>query len=157
MNLKILAHLANLEEPEKIELAIARYIKRNKQPASNSYKSKLCECYQYFCKFYKIQWEKPKYTPEERSIIPPTEKQVTMLIASAKNPLSLKIQLAGETGLRPIEIQGDKGLKVTDIHTEQKSITALSAKSCNARPPIKISDELITRLTAYISTKKLKG
>ena len=156
-NLKILAHLANLDKPAEIELAIARYRKQNGQPATNSYKSKLCECYQYFCKFNKIQWEKVIYHPEEHSIIPPTEKQVAMLIASAKNPLSLKIELAEETGLRPCEIQGEKGLRVIDIHTEQKSITALSAKKCNARPPIKISDQLITRLTAYITSKNLKG
>ncbi len=99
--------------------------------------------------------DKPKYTPEERSIIPPNDDQILELIASAKNPLSLKIMLMGETGLRPCEIQGEKGLRVNDIHIEQKAITALSAKKCNARPPIRITDNLLSRLTSYVEKNHL--
>ena len=42
--------------------------------------------------------------------------------------LSIKVQVMSETGLRPIEIQGEKGLQVKSIHIDQKSITALSTK-----------------------------
>ena len=155
-NLKALAKRGNLENPEEIALAIARYIKQNGQPASNNYKSKLSDCYNHYCKFYKIQWEKPIYTPEEKGIQPPTNEKIQMLISAARNPLGLKIQISAETGLRPIEIQGEKGLKAKDIHPDQKTITAINTKRCNARPPMQITPELTTRLQTYITNHNLQ-
>lgn len=57
-NLKALSQRANLQNPQEIELAIARYKrKKSNQPITNNYKGKLCDCYATFCKFYKIDWE----------------------------------------------------------------------------------------------------
>lgn len=160
--LTILSRHANLENPQEVELAIARYKlinqvtkKQTNNPASKAYKGKLCDAYQAWCKFYKTVWEKPNYIAEERSIQPPTDERCLMLIHSARNELSLKIEISTQTGLRPCEIQGFKGLKVKDIHTDQKTITALSAKKCNARPAMPISEELTTRLKTYITRKNL--
>jgi hypothetical protein len=80
-NLTILAKKADLDNPQEIELAIARYKKVNGQPASNAYKAKLCDCYQHYCKFNKAIWEKPIYHPEEKAIQPPTDEQCQILIA----------------------------------------------------------------------------
>ena len=55
-----------------------------------------------------------------------------------------------------MEIVGERGLKAKDIHTDQKTITPRSAKGCNARPAIIISERLTTRLQEYITTRKLK-
>jgi hypothetical protein len=93
-NLKLLAQRADLNNPTEVELAIARYRKKNGQPASNNYKSKLCDHYNWFCKTYGIQWEKPIYTSEERSIQPPSDEKCSMLIASARNPLSRSIEVS---------------------------------------------------------------
>jgi site-specific recombinase XerD len=79
-----------------------------------------------------------------------------MLIASAKGTLSLKIQISAETGLRPIEIHGNKGLRARNIHTDQKTITALSTKRCNARPPMPMTPELTARLQTYITTNNIQ-
>jgi site-specific recombinase XerD len=79
-----------------------------------------------------------------------------MLISAARNPLGIKIQISAETGLRPIEIQGEKGLKAKDIHLAQQTITAISTKRCNARPPMKITPELTARLQTYITTHNLQ-
>jgi integrase len=154
--LKALAKKADLNNPLEIELAIARYLKRNKQPASNGFKKKLCDCYNYYCKHFNIQWKKPSYKYEERSIQPPTNEKILMLISAAHNPLSLKIHVAYETGLRPIEIQSYKGLKVKDFHPDQKTLTSLNTKRCNARPAIPISAELTTRLQTYITQNNLQ-
>ena len=158
-----IAKRANMENPQEVELVIARYKlldrktgKPSNQPASNTYKQKLCDVYHHYCKFYKIEWEMPKYTPEERGIQPPTDEKCLMLIASAKGSLSLKIDISNQTGLRPIEVQGYKGLKVKDIHFDQRTITALSTKKCNARPPMKITEELAIRLKTYITRENLK-
>jgi hypothetical protein len=154
--LKALAIRADLDNPQTVELAIARYQKQDKQPASNNYKCKLCDAYQHYCKLYKIEWEKPIYTPEETGIQPPTNEKIQMLIASAKGTLSLKIQISAETGLRPIEIHGNKGLRARNIHTDQKTITALSTKRCNARPPMLMTSELTARLQTYITTNNIQ-
>jgi integrase len=137
-------------------LAIARYKKKNGRPATNNYKSKLCDCYATYCKLNKMFWEKPIYTPEPIAIQPPTAEQCSMLIAAAKGSLSLKIDISTQTGLRPIEIQGDKGLRVKDIHFDQRTITALNTKGCNARPPMKISEELTAKLRTYITKHNLQ-
>ena len=83
-----------------------------------------------------MTWELPKYIENERSIQPPSDAQCKMLIASARGALSLRIDISVQTGLRPIEVQGYKGLRAKDIHLEQRTITALSTKGCNPRPPM---------------------
>jgi site-specific recombinase XerD len=79
-----------------------------------------------------------------------------MLIASAKGDLSIKLDIIAQTGLRPIEIQGDKGLHAKDIHPDQRTITARITKGCNQRPPLPITPELTTRLRTYITKHNLK-
>ncbi|MGD0405673.1 MAG: hypothetical protein ABSB10_03375 [Candidatus Bathyarchaeia archaeon] len=162
-HIKQLAQRANLDIPKDVELAIARYKlidrktwKPSNQPASNTYKQKLCDMYNHYCKFYKIPWEMPEYRPEERGIQPPTDEKCNMLIASARGALSIRIDISVQTGLRPIEVQGYKGLRVKDIHFDQKTITALSTKGCNARPPMQITEELVARIKTYITKHNLQ-
>ena len=125
-------------------------IKQMEKAATKNYKGKVCDCYARYCKFYNLFWEFLYYTPEPHSIQPPSSEKCEVLIASAKMPLSLKIDISMETGLRPIEIVGEKGLHVNDIHPDQKTITARSTKGCYARPPLKISEKLSARLNTYI-------
>jgi hypothetical protein len=50
-NLIALGKRADLDKPDDVVLAIARYKKVNGQPASNNYKSKMTDRYQHYCKF----------------------------------------------------------------------------------------------------------
>jgi site-specific recombinase XerD len=59
--------------------------------------------------------------------------------------------------LKTIEVQGYKGLRAKDIHLEQRTITALSTKGCNPRPPMQISEELAVKLRTYIAKNNLKA
>ena len=154
--LQALAKRADLKDTKAIELAIARYKKKDGRPITNNYKSKLCDCYATYCKYNGIVWEKPIYTPEPTTIQPPTKEKVAVLVSSAKGSLSLKIDIMSQTGLRPIEIQGEKGLQANNIHTETKTITARITKGCNPRPPLQISEQLNTRLRDYITKRNLK-
>ena len=163
-HIAVLARNANLDNPKEVELVIARLKKTDpstkKQtniPISNTYKAKLCFTYQHYTKFYKIFWEVPHYIEEERGIQPPSDEKCQMLIASARGALSIMIDISVQTGLRPIEVQGYKGLRVRDIHLDQKTITALSTKGCNARPPMPISEELLAKLKTYIEKYHLSG
>ena len=155
-NLKTLSKRANLNEPASIELAIARYIKKNKQPATECFKKHLCEAYADYCRVYRIYWKKPSYKPDEKSIQPPSLETCNTLIAAAQRELSIKLDLSTQTGLRPIEIVGNKGLTPNDIHPEQKTITARSTKGCNPRPPIKVTEQLIAKLQTYITKHSIK-
>jgi integrase len=87
----------------------------------------------------------------------PTNEKISMLIAAAHRELSLKLDIIAQTRLRPIEIQGEKGLQVKDIHTDQKTVTNRSTKKCNARPPLPITAELVTRLQTYITNNSLEN
>jgi hypothetical protein len=147
---------ADLKDTKAVELAIARYKKKNGEPITNNYKSKLCDCYATYCKFCKIEWEKPIYTPEPTTIQPPTQERVLMLVSSARLEMSIKLDISAQTGLRPIEVQGEKGLQAKDIHPDQNTITARIAKGCNPRPPMPITKELVTRLQDYITNRRLK-
>ncbi len=156
-NLKALALRADLKNTKEVELTIARYKKKNSRPITNNYKSKLCDTYAAYCKFYKIEWEKPIYTPEPTTIQPPTKEKVQMFVASARGDLSLKIDIIQQTGLRPIEITGEKGLQINNIHPDTKTITARITKGCNPRPPLQITEELNARLQDYIRRHDLKN
>jgi site-specific recombinase XerD len=79
-----------------------------------------------------------------------------MLISSARLELSIKLDISAQTGLRPIEVQGEKGLKAKDIHPDQNTVTARITKGCNPRPPLPITKELTTRLQDYITKHNLK-
>jgi integrase len=79
-----------------------------------------------------------------------------MLISSAKAPLSLKLDISAQTGLRPVEIQGEKGLQAKNIHPDQNTITARITKGCNPRPPLPIKPELTARIQTYIADHKLE-
>jgi len=155
-NLKALAIRADLKDTKVVELVIARYKKKNGRPITNNYKSKLCDHYATYCKFYKIEWEKPIYTPEPTTIQPPTQEKITMRISSARLELSIKLDISAQTGLRPVEIQGDKGLQANNIHPDQNTITARITKGCNPRPPLPITKELTARLLDYITKHNIK-
>ena len=162
-HIKQLALRADLDIPQDVELLIARYKlldhrtwQPSNQPASNTYKQKLCDHYNHYCKFYKMNWERPVYKQDTRGIQPPTEEQCQMLIASARGALSIRLDISIQTGLRPIEVQGYKGLRVRDIHFDQKTITALNTKGCNARPPMQITEELVARIKTYITKHNLQ-
>jgi site-specific recombinase XerD len=79
-----------------------------------------------------------------------------MLISSARLELSIKLDISAQTGLRPVEIQGDKGLQAKNIHPDQNTITARITKGCNARPPLPIPKELTARLLDYITKHNIK-
>jgi site-specific recombinase XerD len=160
-----LASKTDLNEPNQVNLAIARFKKFNPQTGkdtnkdvTNAYKDRLISAYKTYVEYYNIQnWKQPYYTPEDKGIQPPNDEKVKFLIATAKEPLNIKIMIIGETGLRPKEVTGTNGLQVNDIHKDTKTLTARSLKGCNPRPPMPISDELLTALNNYITKHNLKG
>ncbi len=145
--LKTISEHADLNKPEQVKAFIA-----NKQNISNGYKKNLCLAYNKYCKYYKIQWQMPKYQPQPKIIRIPTKEQIEMLTASAGRINSIKLTISKETGLRPIELCN---LKVKDIDTEQRTIYPTTAKH-GAPRKLKISNSLNTTLQNHINKNKLK-
>ena len=104
--LNFLARHTSLGEPEAVKHFIAQV------KTSDSYKRNLCIAYNKYCKFYKIEWTMSLYLPEAKNIKLLTKEKLLMLIAKARIPTSIKLNLSMETGLRPVELCR---LKVNDI------------------------------------------
>jgi integrase len=155
--LKSLAKRADLGSTQEVATAINRFKKNNGQPASNAYKQRLVSTYNRYCKHEKLEWERPHYDREPTTMQPPTDEQVTIFLSGVRDPLSMKLEISAQTGLRPCEIQGEKGLQVKNVHLDQHTITARIHKRCNPRPPLKITPELTARLQAYITKHNLKN
>jgi len=144
--LKFLSKNTKLNNPEEVK----RFI--SKIDGSNGYKKNLCLAYNKFCEYYKINWEMPIYIPNPKQIRIPTTENLNMLIAYAGQSLSIKLMISKETGLRPVELMN---LKVKDIDLEQKTVYPRTAKH-GAPRTLKMSDNLTTRLQAYIIRKDLE-
>jgi integrase len=145
---KALTHISkhvNLTEPEQVKRFIA------KKQCSNAHKRNLCDAYDKYAKYQKIQWEKPKYQPEARHIKIPTKEKLEMLIANAGYKMATKLQLSVETGIRPVELCN---LKLKDIDLDQNLIYPTTAKHGAART-LKISNTLNAMLKYYISKNNI--
>jgi integrase len=118
----------------------------------NAYKRMLVQAYNRYTKYYRLQWEPPKYHVENQEITVPTDTKIKMLIATAKKPLSTKLQLSNETGIRPIELCK---LKAKDVDNDTKTIHPRTAKHGVPRQ-LKISDQLLALLNKRVTEHNLK-
>jgi len=145
---KALSHLkknADLNRPEQVKQFIAS------KNVTNGYKKNLALAYNLFCKYYKIDWEMPKYKVQSRTIRIPTTEKLNMLIARAGKTLGLKLTISKETGLRPIELCN---LRVKDIDFDKRRIHPTTAKNGASRI-LRMSTKLSARLQALIEAKTL--
>jgi integrase len=140
--LRALARLADLNNPVQIEQQIARL------PVGNSRKRNLCIAYHAYTKYYKIQWEMPKYKRDTKQFKVPTTEKCNLIIASATPDLALKLRISKTTGLRPIEVVG---LTPNDIDTERKTVTPKTAKD-GAPRTLPLTEDLCNALKAHIQT-----
>jgi integrase len=143
--LNFLAKHTSLSEPEAVKHFIAQL------KTSNSYKRNLCIAYNKYCKFYKIEWTMPLYLPEAKNIKLPTKEKLLMLIAKARIPTSIKLNLSMETGLRPVELCR---LKVNDIDLEHRAVNPITAKKGNPRT-LRISQQLTASINEWIIKNNL--
>jgi integrase len=118
--------------------------------ASNGYKNNLQIAYLNFAHFYKIDFRIRLLRHKSKHIRIPTTEELNSLINSAHNPLSLKLRLLKETGLRPIELVM---LKTNDIDIEKKVIYPTTVKNGSART-LRISNALASLLQTYIKNDR---
>lgn len=141
-----LARHANLDNPDEVKQTISR------MDTGSAYKRMLTQAYNRYVKYYKLQWEAPRFKIASKEISVPSDEKVKMLISAAKKPLSTKLQLSYETGLRPVELCQ---LKVKDFNSEHKLIHPSTAKN-GAPRQLKISNSLAELIAEHIANKGLK-
>ena len=103
-----LARNVNLNNPNEIKALIAR------MKTGNAYKRMLVQAYNRYIKYYKLIWKEPTYHVESQEITVPTDEKINMLIATAKKPLSTKLQLNNKVNRSRIPIR--------DNHRRNKTI-----------------------------------
>jgi len=91
----------------------------------------MCTAYNRYCKYYKIEWEKPRYQPEQRNIKIPTKEKLKMLIADSGKSLAVKLKISMETGLRPIELCN---LRVKDVDLDHRPYTQQQPNTAHPEP-----------------------
>ena len=75
--------------------------KETKKPLTNTTKDAYCTAYGYYCKLFKITWEKPTYTRKPTGIQPPTNEKIQMLITSTRSiKLSIQIDIIAQNRLK---------------------------------------------------------
>jgi integrase len=91
------------------------------------------------------------YRRADRRIKLPNKEKLEMLIAFARKPLNIKLQMSMETGLRPVELCN---LKVKDIDLTQRLVYPTTAKSGSSRT-LKISNTLTAQIIDHITSNSL--
>lgn len=144
--LSFLSKNTDLDNPEQVKQFIAS---RN---CTNGNKRTLAIAYQKYVKYYHLTWTFPKYYPEAKHIQIPSREKIEMLIANTKNPLSMKIRISMETGIRPVELCN---LHTKDINLETRKLYPTTAKHGSPRI-LTLSHELTETISEYIHTNNLQ-
>ena len=125
-----------MDNPEKIKTLICTY------PVSEARKELLTNAYDYYVKFRKLTWDKPRFIREDKAFFLPTEEELTILISNAKSiKMSNFLQFLKETACDSGEAWK---LKWIDIDSERKTVNITPTKNHNART-LPISDNLLSR------------
>jgi len=95
--LKFLARNVDINDPEKVKEFIAS------QNYTDGYKDNLIDAYCHFCRFYGIQWTKPKYMREERITKVPKEEDINKIISYAKLKYATGFSVLRDSGMRTVE------------------------------------------------------
>jgi len=137
---------ANLLDPEDVKKAIA------KQPWKKSVKNLAVCAYDLMAnKILKIQWDKPKYTPEETTPFVPEEKELDQLIAACRSRrMATFLQTLKETYADPGEILR---LRWIDVDFSNSVITINSPVKGHKSGQMRVS----TKLTAMLNSLPKKS
>ena len=140
-SLGLTAKHADLNNPEEVKYFISH------RQISEGSKRILAMAYTKYARFTQIQCDMPKYHETQKQIRLPTKERVEMLIATAKQPLSIKLQISAETGLRPIEVYR---IHAKDIDTEKRLLYMDNTAKHGSSRTLKISQKLTDILREYI-------
>jgi site-specific recombinase XerD len=123
--LKHLSRSTNLLEPEEVKQFIANAKTKHGKPIEAETKNKWLFCYNNFCKYNNIQWQKPYYKVPEKAPLIPTTQDVQAIINNSSEKYVVVFTIESETGASPEELY-----QVTrdKINLEKREITITGVK-----------------------------
>jgi len=142
--LKRIGSIVDLDNSGMVSLFIA------KAKVADSFKANLCDFYQHYCKFYGIQFTKPRYSREHKIPNIPTEAKLNLIIGHASKKYAIVYSIIKENGLGPCEVGR---LKLRDFNLENGAVSVLTAKHGQPRI-LKLKQSTLAMLIEYV---KIKG
>ena len=142
--MKRIGSIVDLDNSGMVLLFIA------KAKVADSFKANLCDFYQHYCKFYGIQFTKPRYSREHKIPNIPTEAKLNLIIGHASKKYAIVYSIIKENGLRPCEVGR---LKLRDFNLENGAFSVLTAKHGQPRI-LKLKQSTLAMLIEYV---KIKG
>jgi integrase len=131
-----LSKIANLNNTEQVKNIICSY------SSTEAYKELMTNAYDYYVKFHKLSWIKPKFYREDKPIFIPLESELDALVARPRLKMSVSLQFLKETGVDSGEAWK---LRWIDINVEKKTVSIIPTKNHNART-LPISNNMLSRL-----------
>jgi integrase len=144
--LKHLQKHCSLSKPEEVKLFIAE------KKCGNGFKETLVECYAIVMRSLEIEWNQPFYARYDKLPKIPKEEKLNMIIAHARDRMSLFLSMSKDLGSRPIELTW---LKVGDVGLQNGIVNLTGAKHTIGRNG-KLKPNTLVMLKHYIDTKHLK-
>jgi integrase len=144
-----LAHHCNLLEPESVKQYIANAtFGQNKRPTSPSTKNKRAFCYDNFCRYNNIKWEKPFFKVSENTPLIPTPENVQAIIDNASQNYSTIFTILAEIGCEPEELHR---VAQKDIDAE-KGLISITGTKGHASGNYKLKPRTAEMLRRYLVT-----
>jgi integrase len=106
--LKYLAKYVSLDNPEEVNLFIAR------KQCLDSHKDGLVKAYNHYAQFYSIKYAKPRFRCEKKLPRIPTREIIMAVISASSKKYATIFRLLMETGVMPFEL-ANVSLKDIDL------------------------------------------
>jgi len=147
--LKHLAHHTDLLNPEKVKQYIANAtITNTKTPIASATKNKRLFCYDKFCKYNNIIWDKPRYRVERKTPLIPTPANVHAIINNSSRNFATVFTILAEIGCSPTELHNTTK---KDIDAEKGFISITGTKG-HASGNYKFKAHTAEMLRVYLRT-----
>jgi integrase/predicted RNA-binding Zn-ribbon protein involved in translation (DUF1610 family) len=146
----LVAHGANLLDPESVKATIAKLTYVNRQgetvPFKNGTKMLCCAAYDAFAKMIGIKWDKPRYKQEEIEVYVPYESELDALINGSRSRImAAYLQTLKETFADPSEALR---IRWKDIDWKHQTIAINYPVKGHRTGTVEVSAKLLSMLSA---------
>ncbi len=138
--LKYLAQYVNLDDPEEVNLLIAR------KQCLDSHKDGLVKAYNYYAQFYGISYVKPRFRCERKLPRIPTNEALMSVISASSKKYALIFKILMETGVMPYELAH---VSLKDIDLDKGTLVVRGFKGHSSRV-FKLKNDTLAILKEYV-------
>jgi integrase/recombinase XerD len=138
--LKYLAKYVNLDDPEAVNLFIAR------KQCLDSHKDGLVKAYNYYAQFYGISYVKPKFRCEKRLPRIPAREALMSVVSASSEKYAAIFKILMESGVMPYELAN---VSLKDIDLDKGTLVVRGFKGHSSRV-FKLKDDTVAILKDYI-------